>query len=102
VIVEAFANGVPVVASDIPPHRALIEESNGGKLFPIGDAAAAGVAIGALVDDAALRRSMGSAARAYSERFDADRIAGLIIGQWTAAVRAGGAREQPARPPSGS
>ncbi len=39
-VVEAMAAGLPVVASDIGPHRELIEDRGWGFLFPVGDAAA--------------------------------------------------------------
>ncbi len=38
VLIEAMACGVPVVASDIPGYRAVVEDGVQGMLFPPGDA----------------------------------------------------------------
>ncbi|MEM9364916.1 MAG: glycosyltransferase [Planctomycetota bacterium] len=38
-VIEAMQAGVPVVASDIPGNRDLVEHDNTGLLFPVGDTA---------------------------------------------------------------
>jgi glycosyltransferase involved in cell wall biosynthesis len=39
-LLEAAAAGAPVIASDIPPHREILDGGPGRRLFPIGDRAA--------------------------------------------------------------
>jgi glycosyltransferase involved in cell wall biosynthesis len=46
--IEAVASGVPVVASDIPPHREFV--GSAARLFPPDDPAALAAAIGAALD----------------------------------------------------
>lgn len=92
VVAEAFANGVPVVASDIGPHRALIEQSGGGLLFSLDTPSDAAAAVKTLVDDSALRNAYGISAKRYAERFAAARISETIVAEWTATVASGAHR----------
>jgi PEP-CTERM/exosortase A-associated glycosyltransferase len=55
---EAMAMGKAVVASDVGGHRELIRDKETGIFFPAGDAAALARAIGLLLDDDELRRSI--------------------------------------------
>jgi glycosyltransferase involved in cell wall biosynthesis len=50
VAAEALLNGIPVIASDLPPLRALLG-TDGGMLFQVGDAQAAASAIRELAAD---------------------------------------------------
>lgn len=59
---EAMLNGIPVVATDIGAHRALIGRNEGGLLFPPGDLASASEAIRSLIMDKDLRIALGEAA----------------------------------------
>ena len=73
--VEAMAAGLPAVAADAPGVADIFEdgERSGGIVVPREDADALADAIGRLVDDAALRASMGRAARRRIEtRFALD------------------------------
>lgn len=45
VAAEGMANGIPVVATDIPTFRELVGEDEAGLLFPPGDATSAANAI---------------------------------------------------------
>jgi glycosyltransferase involved in cell wall biosynthesis len=74
-LLEAMAAGVPVVASDVPAHRAVITSDATGLLVPLGHRAAAGRATDRLLNDAALAAGIGQAAR--------DEIAG----KWSLADR---------------
>jgi phosphatidyl-myo-inositol alpha-mannosyltransferase len=78
VAVEAMANGLPVVASDVPALRRLVGDDEAGLLFPPGDVAAAAAAIARLADDAALRARLGAAGRRRSEEFLPARTVGLL------------------------
>jgi glycosyltransferase involved in cell wall biosynthesis len=63
-LLEAMAAGVPVVASDMPAHRAAIEAGATGLLAPLGGRAAVARATDRLLNDAALAARIGTAARA--------------------------------------
>jgi glycosyltransferase involved in cell wall biosynthesis len=72
---EALGYGLPVVASDIPENRELVEEC-GGFLVPVGDAAALAEILRRLAADPELARRTGEHARNQVRRlFDWDRIA---------------------------
>ena len=61
VLLEAWANRKPVIAADIGVSRELIDNSGGGAAVPFGDAKRLAEEIGRLLDDPALRESMGGA-----------------------------------------
>jgi glycosyltransferase involved in cell wall biosynthesis len=63
-LLEAWANRVPVVVSDIPVLTALLRESGGGVAVPR-DAGALTAAIGSLLDDPDRRRRLGEAGHAF-------------------------------------
>jgi glycosyltransferase involved in cell wall biosynthesis len=63
--VEAAACGAPVVATTQSPLPELLE--GGGMFVAPGDAAALAEAMGALLDDGALRAALGQRARARAE-----------------------------------
>jgi phosphatidylinositol alpha-mannosyltransferase len=75
VLTRAFACATPVVASDIPGYRGVMEPS-AGLLVPPGDEAALANAIAALLADEPRREELGRAARTIAqERYSWDRIA---------------------------
>jgi glycosyltransferase involved in cell wall biosynthesis len=76
-LLEALACGLPVVTSDRPFNRAVVDESMALLVEP-SDPAALGAAIAALVDRPALRASLGAAALAHAARFSLERRAGRI------------------------
>ncbi|WP_334142979.1 glycosyltransferase family 4 protein [Rhabdothermincola sp.] len=69
VAAEALLNGLPVVASDLPPLREVLAEGTAGVLFPAGDADAAAGALRALVADPRRRDALGRAGRERAEAF---------------------------------
>jgi len=70
-LLEAMAAGLPVVASDIPPHRELIHRARTG--FLASDPEMMSELISALARNEELRKSMGEAAQAYvREHLSAD------------------------------
>jgi glycosyltransferase involved in cell wall biosynthesis len=75
VVAEAMLNGIPVVASDLPPLRDLLGDDEAGVLFPPGDAAAAAAAIRALAADPSLRQKMGVAGRRRAAVFSPETVA---------------------------
>lgn len=89
VLVEAMAAGVPVVASAIPGFESVIEDGRDGRLVPPGDVDALAAAIGALVDNPALREAFADQGRARASRYDWDVVAGEVRGIYDAVRRRG-------------
>jgi glycosyltransferase involved in cell wall biosynthesis len=72
-VLEAGFFGLPVVASDIPPHREGVREGVTGLLVPAGDHMELARALGRVIDDVPLRERLGAAAHAQvHERFIID------------------------------
>lgn len=62
---EAMAAARPVVASDLPPLREIVEDGATGLLVPAGDPEALAAVLQSLAADAARRVELGRAARAW-------------------------------------
>ena len=65
-VIEAMATGLPVIATDIPACRELVEPETVGILVRPGEPADLAAAIRRLAIDAATRRTMGDRARAQA------------------------------------
>jgi len=80
-LLEAFAYGRGVIATDLGEQREVIRSGENGVLVPPGDVAALAAAMLRLVDDASLRRRLGEQAAQDARRFRvsavADRLADL-------------------------
>ena len=75
VLTRAFACAVPVVASDIDGYRDVMTDET-GLLVPPGEPAALAEAVVRLLEDEALRRRLGAAARVVAvERYSWSSIA---------------------------
>jgi glycosyltransferase involved in cell wall biosynthesis len=71
VLLEAASMALPIVTTDAPGCREVVEPGVTGLRVPIGDPDALAGAIASLADDAALRARLGAAARVRAiERFD--------------------------------
>ena len=68
ILLEAAACGLPIVATDIPGCRGVVEEGASGFLVPVRDVDALARALSALVADPALRESFGRRGRGIVER----------------------------------
>lgn len=79
VAAEAMANGIPVVASDIPAFEELLGDNEAGVLFPPGDAGAAADAIRQLAGDERLRKRLGDNGRRRARRYDPSSIAEKML-----------------------
>jgi glycosyltransferase involved in cell wall biosynthesis len=64
-LLEAMALGKPVVASEIPGIREVVESGRTGLLVPVGDADALVAALRSLVESPELRASLGARAREH-------------------------------------
>ena len=74
-LAEAAACGLPIVTTDVPGCRQVVEDGVNGILVPPREAGPLADAIERLVRDAELRRTMGAASRRRAEReFGLDRI----------------------------
>lgn len=67
-ILEYQAQGIPVVCTDLTPHREMVDDGVSGILYPVGDVAALAEALGRLLGDAALRGRIGRAGRETAMR----------------------------------
>jgi len=87
-LAHLLAYGLPVLASDIPPHRELLTQSPGSmSLFPDGDTGAMSRQILELLDDAALRASLQTGAVRFCVERSFARIAALTLDVYRKAVR---------------
>jgi glycosyltransferase involved in cell wall biosynthesis len=79
-LLEAMAEGLPVVASDVDGHADLVIHGQTGLLFPYNDARCAAVALQGFVDDMSLLQTMGleSFKRIRSEFSQENMISGLV------------------------
>ena len=74
-LLEAAACGRPIITTDVPGCRQVIDDGVEGILVPAREAAGLAAAMGRLAGDAGLRRSMGLAARARAEaRFGVEAV----------------------------
>lgn len=70
VVIEAWAQGIPVIAAAAEGPSQLIEDDIDGLLVPVGNAASLAKAVCRVVDDHALASQLGAAGRqAYEEQF---------------------------------
>jgi glycosyltransferase involved in cell wall biosynthesis len=90
VLLEAMAMGVPVVTTDLPGTRELLEDGVEGVLVPRGSAAALGTVVLRLCRDAPARRQLAAAAlrRIRAER-DVDQAARTLARTFAAVCRSG-------------
>jgi glycosyltransferase involved in cell wall biosynthesis len=91
VIAEAMANGLPVVATNVRGCRELVVSGETGILVPYKDVESLAKAVSTLLDDSAMRRTMGDAGRRrvverYDQRAVIQRFVGHIHGVWQASI----------------
>ncbi len=69
-LVEAMAAGLPIIASDIPPHREVLGDT--GILFPLNDVKTLAKVIKTLIDDLSLIDTLSIRARERARIFSID------------------------------
>lgn len=70
-IMEAMTAGLPIITTDIPENRELVEHEKTGILVPPKDSTALAQVMERLISDSACRNHLGDAARASAkDRFD--------------------------------
>jgi glycosyltransferase involved in cell wall biosynthesis len=67
-LIEAASSGRPIVTTDMPGCRDIVQHGKNGLLIPPGDAAALARAVAELIGDAPLRQRMGAFGRSLVER----------------------------------
>jgi glycosyltransferase involved in cell wall biosynthesis len=78
VVAEAMANGLPVVASDLPPIRRLLGDNEAGLLVAPGDVSGIARALRRLLKDRNLRDRLGVAGRRRVKSYAPDPIAAAM------------------------
>jgi len=81
-LLEAAACGRPLLASDVPGCREIVQHGENGLLFEVDHTNALADAMQQLIDDPAMRLKMGQTGRHMVE----DRFSASIVGQATVAV----------------
>ena len=77
---EYFAAGLPVVATDVPRWRAVLEAHDCGVCVPFGRPELLGAAIARMLDDDEAARAMGERARrAAEERYSWETQAAALV-----------------------
>ena len=79
VLTEAMAAGAPVVASDLPAFRRVLDGGATGVLVPVGDPAALALALGDLLDDPGHRAALAAAGRIRVAPLDWPVVAGQVL-----------------------
>ncbi|MEM7666571.1 MAG: glycosyltransferase [Pseudomonadota bacterium] len=74
-LLEAMASGLPIVATDVPGNRELIEDGSNGIKAPLGDADAIARAISEILGNADLYSTLSAGSIEKSGEFSIDRAA---------------------------
>jgi glycosyltransferase involved in cell wall biosynthesis len=90
-LLEAMATGRPVVATAVGGTPEVIADGESGLLVPADDPAAMAAAMGRIMDDAALARRLGAAARqTVEQRYGAKSMVRRLEAVYAAVASAGG------------
>ena len=89
-LIEAMAMSLPVIASDLPENREVVQEGRNGYLFPAGDHRALAGRIEALLDGEDLAKKFGEKSRRIvEESFRLERMVSETARAYRAALSAG-------------
>ncbi|SIO34670.1 Glycosyltransferase involved in cell wall bisynthesis [Bradyrhizobium erythrophlei] len=87
-VIEAFAYGVAVVATPVGAVPEVIAHGRNGILVPVGHVEALANALSQLLENGALRRSLGDAARRdHAERYEINTYITRLVSIWRKAAR---------------
>jgi phosphatidylinositol alpha-mannosyltransferase len=86
VLTEAFAAGTPVIASDIPGYRSVVDDGVDGVLVPVGDPVALAEALRDMYDEPERRQRLAQAAARAAERFAWQRVATEVMSAYEDAI----------------
>jgi glycosyltransferase involved in cell wall biosynthesis len=87
-LIEAAACGKPIVTTDVPGCRDVVDDGQSGLIVPVRNAEALAGAIACLADDHKKRRDLGAAARSRAVReFDKEIIVRETIGVYQDVIR---------------
>jgi phosphatidylinositol alpha-mannosyltransferase len=89
VLAEAMAAGVPIVASDIPGYRAVLDDGEAGVLVPPESPMALENALFSLLQDEKRRRELAVLGTALAERYSWDRVIDQVLEAYEDALRIG-------------
>jgi glycosyltransferase involved in cell wall biosynthesis len=90
-ILEAFAWGIPVIATPVGCVPDVIKHNHNGLIVPVGDVPELAKALRRLIQDPTLRRTLGDAARQdHAKRFDINVYLPRLAAIWRNAGVAGG------------
>ncbi len=78
-LLEYLMAGVPVIASDLPEMRRVIEDGEAGVLIDASSASAVGDAVNRLVENGHLREELAANARAARERYCWEREENVLL-----------------------
>jgi phosphatidylinositol alpha-mannosyltransferase len=87
ILVEAMAAGLPVVASDIPGYREVVQDGRDGLLVPPGDPGALAEGVRKVLTNPGLARRLGQAGPARARRFRWEAVAAEIESAYADALR---------------
>lgn len=79
VLLEAMASGKPIVASDIPGYRSVVNNGVEGLLVPPKDERALAGALVRMLSDEEMRGRMATAGRYRAEQFSWDKVAQRVL-----------------------
>ena len=89
ILVEAAATGLPLIAYDVPGSREIVKDGVNGFLLPKGDQEGLSRAIGELLEEPMLRRSMGRRSRElFDQEYDQEIVVGKTISVYQLALSA--------------
>ena len=91
ILLEAMAAGRPVVASDLPAFRRVLENGRAGRLFPTGDPVALADALREVLGDSALRAELVTAGTRAVAPYDWAVIVGDVLRVYELAIAGTGA-----------